>query len=84
MGETSDSGLHLIRHIHIKNVPVDFNRAMKYLNKIKAHDPNIYKQFLDIMQAYRKVDVSELLCILWRDFKALFSESSIRASGDVV
>ena len=35
MGETSDGDLHLIRHIHIKNVAVDFNRAMKYLNKLR-------------------------------------------------
>jgi len=84
IGETSDGDLHLIRHIHIKNVPLDFNRAMRCLNKIKAHDPNIYKQFLDIMQAHRKIDVGELPFILWCDLNTLYSDSSIRANRAVI
>ncbi|KAF8665510.1 hypothetical protein AX16_000524 [Volvariella volvacea WC 439] len=35
----------------------EFNHAIQYLNKIKAwyaDDPNIYKQFLDILQTYQK------------------------------
>ncbi|KAJ7603117.1 histone deacetylase complex, SIN3 component [Roridomyces roridus] len=35
----------------------EFNHAIQYLNKIKARyvdDPNTYKQFLDILQAYQK------------------------------
>jgi paired amphipathic helix protein Sin3a len=35
----------------------EFNHAIQYLNKIKARfadDPNTYKQFLEILQAYQK------------------------------
>ncbi|KAJ7069059.1 histone deacetylase complex, SIN3 component [Mycena belliarum] len=35
----------------------EFNHAIQYLNRIKARyadDPNTYKQFLDILQAYQK------------------------------
>nr|GAT61008.1 predicted protein [Mycena chlorophos] len=37
--------------------PGEFNHAIQYLNKIKARyaeEPNIYKQFLDILQQYQK------------------------------
>ncbi|KAJ7508513.1 histone deacetylase complex, SIN3 component [Mycena galericulata] len=40
-----------------KQPPGEFNHAIQYLNKIKARyadDPNTYKQFLDILQAYQK------------------------------
>lgn len=35
----------------------EFNHAILYLNKIKARysdEPNVYKQFLDILQTYQK------------------------------
>ncbi|KAI8370605.1 uncharacterized protein BYT42DRAFT_538182 [Radiomyces spectabilis] len=40
-----------------RRVPVEFNHAINYVNKIKnrfAADPEIYKQFLEILQTYQK------------------------------
>ncbi|ORY32344.1 hypothetical protein LY90DRAFT_673524 [Neocallimastix californiae] len=37
--------------------PVEFNHAINYVNKIKMHflkEPEIYKQFLEILQTYQK------------------------------
>ncbi|KAI9260819.1 hypothetical protein BY458DRAFT_478371 [Sporodiniella umbellata] len=37
--------------------PIEFNHAINYVNKIKnqfSHDPEIYKQFLEILQTYQK------------------------------
>ncbi|KAI7889487.1 uncharacterized protein EV154DRAFT_514399 [Mucor mucedo] len=37
--------------------PVEFNHAINYVNRIKnrfAHNPGIYKQFLEILQTYQK------------------------------
>ncbi|KAF9015729.1 hypothetical protein BDQ17DRAFT_1341548 [Cyathus striatus] len=53
----------LLGNLNNKNPAVEqkpqeeFNHAIQYLNKIKARyadDPNMYKQFLDILQAYQK------------------------------
>lgn len=36
---------------------VEFNHAITYVNKIKNRyvgDPNVYKQFLEILQAYQR------------------------------
>ncbi|KAI8329171.1 hypothetical protein EDC96DRAFT_452540 [Choanephora cucurbitarum] len=40
-----------------KRSPVEFNHAINYVNKIKnrfANEPEIYKQFLEILQTYQK------------------------------
>ncbi|KAI9254321.1 hypothetical protein EDC94DRAFT_238533 [Helicostylum pulchrum] len=40
-----------------KRSPVEFNHAINYVNKIKnrfSSDPEIYKQFLEILQTYQK------------------------------
>ncbi|KAF2498321.1 hypothetical protein BU16DRAFT_558387 [Lophium mytilinum] len=40
-----------------KRVPVEFNHAISYVNKIKnrfATQPDIYKQFLEILQTYQR------------------------------
>ncbi|RCI02265.1 Transcriptional regulatory protein sin3, partial [Rhizopus stolonifer] len=40
-----------------KRSPVEFNHAINYVNKIKnrfANEPDIYKQFLEILQTYQK------------------------------
>ncbi|KAI7878718.1 uncharacterized protein EV154DRAFT_524921 [Mucor mucedo] len=40
-----------------KRSPVEFNHAINYVNKIKnrfSSDPDIYKQFLEILQTYQK------------------------------
>ncbi|CEI90614.1 Putative Paired amphipathic helix protein Sin3b [Rhizopus microsporus] len=37
--------------------PLEFNHAINYVNRIKtrfAHDPDTYKQFLEILQTYQK------------------------------
>ncbi|EIE76470.1 hypothetical protein RO3G_01174 [Rhizopus delemar RA 99-880] len=37
--------------------PLEFNHAINYVNRIKnryAHDPDVYKQFLEILQTYQK------------------------------
>lgn len=55
-----------------KQPAAQFNNAIQYLNKIKARysdDPNMYKQFLDILQTYQKEqrhlqDVSTYLAIV--------------------
>ena len=41
----------------IRRPPVEFNHAINYVNKIKnrfASEPDIYKQFLEILQTYQK------------------------------
>lgn len=43
--------------IHGTTPPVEFNHAINYVNKIKnrfATQPEVYKQFLDILQSYQK------------------------------
>ncbi|KAI8645248.1 hypothetical protein BD408DRAFT_412043 [Parasitella parasitica] len=45
------------RLITEKKPPVEFNHAINYVNRIKnrfAHNPNIYKQFLEVLQTYQK------------------------------
>lgn len=40
-----------------KRSPVEFNHAINYVNKIKnrfSNDPEVYKQFLEILQTYQK------------------------------
>ncbi|CAO3596649.1 unnamed protein product [Absidia cylindrospora] len=40
-----------------KRSPVEFNHAINYVNKIKnrfAKEPDVYKQFLEILQTYQK------------------------------
>ncbi|CAO3579050.1 unnamed protein product [Absidia cylindrospora] len=40
-----------------RRAPVEFNHAINYVNKIKnrfSSDPDIYKQFLEILQTYQK------------------------------
>lgn len=40
-----------------KNKQIDFEQAIKYVNKIKqrfSEDAEVYKQFLEILQTYSK------------------------------
>ncbi|KAG1810180.1 uncharacterized protein HD556DRAFT_1318620 [Suillus plorans] len=62
----------------------EFNHAIQYLNKIKAHysdDPDTYKQFLEILQTYQKeqrqIQDSQVYVqvqVLFKDAQELLSE----------
>ncbi|CEP19155.1 hypothetical protein [Parasitella parasitica] len=54
---TSSSPTSPVPPITEKKPPVEFNHAINYVNRIKnrfAHNPNIYKQFLEVLQTYQK------------------------------
>lgn len=76
--------------------PVEFNHAINYVNKIKnrfATQPDIYKQFLEILQTYQReskpigdvyAQVTRLFDSapdLLEDFKQFLPESAAHANG---
>ncbi|KAI1922926.1 Transcriptional regulatory protein sin3 [Ophidiomyces ophidiicola] len=76
--------------------PVEFNHAISYVNKIKnrfADSPEIYKQFLEILQTYQREskpiqDVYAQVTVLFNsapdlleDFKQFLPESAAQAKG---
>ncbi|KAF1989574.1 hypothetical protein K402DRAFT_390535 [Aulographum hederae CBS 113979] len=79
-----------------KRGPVEFNHAISYVNKIKnrfANQPDIYKQFLEILQTYQREskpigDVYSQVTILFitapdllEDFKQFLPESAANAKA---
>jgi paired amphipathic helix protein Sin3a len=79
-----------------KRGPVEFNHAINYVNKIKnrfASQPDIYKQFLEILQTYQKeskpigdvyTQVTRLFDSapdLLEDFKQFLPESAAHANA---
>lgn len=76
---------------------IEFNHAISYVNKIKtrfANQPDIYKQFLEILQTYQREqkpisDVYEQVTLLFSnspdlldDFKQFLPDTSNMAFGD--
>ncbi|KAI8606268.1 hypothetical protein EDD21DRAFT_298439 [Dissophora ornata] len=65
-----------------KKTPVEFNHAINYVHKIKnrfANDPETYKQFLELLQAYQKemkpiTDVYSHVTILFKSAPDLLDE----------
>ncbi|KAI8337219.1 hypothetical protein BC941DRAFT_352947 [Chlamydoabsidia padenii] len=56
--------------------PVEFNHAINYVNKIKnrfSSDPDIYKQFLEILQTYQKEQ---------RPIQEVYSQVQVLFNGD--
>jgi paired amphipathic helix protein Sin3a len=50
--------------------PIEFNHAITFVNKIKsqfANEPEVYKQFLDILQDYQKNQkpIQEVILLQW-------------------
>ncbi|KAI4101267.1 MAG: hypothetical protein L6R37_005009 [Teloschistes peruensis] len=79
-----------------KRTPVEFNHAIGYVNKIKnrfSQQPNIYKQFLEILQTYQRdlkpiqdvySQVTQLFAAapdLLEDFKQFLPESAAQAKA---
>ncbi|KAF2459835.1 hypothetical protein BDY21DRAFT_336623 [Lineolata rhizophorae] len=79
-----------------KRGPVEFNHAISYVNKIKnrfAQQPDIYKQFLEILQTYQREskpiqDVYSQVTLLFssapdllEDFKQFLPESAAQAKA---
>jgi paired amphipathic helix protein Sin3a len=79
-----------------KRAPVEFNHAINYVNKIKnrfASQPDIYKQFLEILQTYQREskpigDVYSQVTRLFdsapdllEDFKQFLPESAAHANA---
>ncbi|MCJ1395289.1 Transcriptional regulatory protein sin3 [Xylographa bjoerkii] len=79
-----------------KRAPVEFNHAISYVNKIKnrfATQPEIYKQFLEILQTYQReskpiqdvyAQVTQLFNAapdLLEDFKQFLPESAAQAKA---
>ncbi|KAK3044760.1 hypothetical protein LTS18_000434, partial [Coniosporium uncinatum] len=79
-----------------KRGPVEFNHAISYVNKIKnrfATQPDIYKQFLEILQTYQREskpigDVYNQVTVLFHtapdlleDFKQFLPESAAHAKA---
>ncbi|MCJ1477564.1 Transcriptional regulatory protein sin3 [Lambiella insularis] len=79
-----------------KRAPVEFNHAISYVNKIKnrfATQPEIYKQFLEILQTYQReskpiqdvyAQVTQLFSAaadLLEDFKQFLPESAAQAKA---
>ncbi|KAF2836568.1 hypothetical protein M501DRAFT_996774 [Patellaria atrata CBS 101060] len=79
-----------------KRGPVEFNHAISYVNKIKnrfAQQPDIYKQFLEILQTYQReskpiqdvyAQVTQLFNAapdLLEDFKQFLPESAAQAKA---
>lgn len=80
----------------VKRGPVEFNHAISYVNKIKnrfAQQPEIYKQFLEILQTYQReskpiqdvyAQVTQLFNTapdLLEDFKQFLPESAAAAKA---
>ncbi|KAF9998622.1 Transcriptional regulatory protein sin3 [Entomortierella chlamydospora] len=65
-----------------KKTPVEFNHAINYVHKIKnrfANDPETYKQFLELLQAYQKemkpiTDVYSHVTLLFKNAPDLLDE----------
>ncbi|KAF9968472.1 Transcriptional regulatory protein sin3 [Actinomortierella ambigua] len=65
-----------------KKTPVEFNHAINYVHKIKnrfANDPDTYKQFLELLQAYQKemkpiTDVYSHVTMLFKNAPDLLDE----------
>ncbi|KAG0327067.1 Transcriptional regulatory protein sin3 [Dissophora globulifera] len=65
-----------------KKTPVEFNHAINYVHKIKnrfANDPETYKQFLELLQAYQKemkpiTDVYSHVTLLFKTAPDLLDE----------
>ncbi|KAF9585998.1 Transcriptional regulatory protein sin3 [Lunasporangiospora selenospora] len=65
-----------------KKTPVEFNHAINYVHKIKnrfANDPETYKQFLELLQAYQKemkpiTDVYSHVTVLFKNAPDLLDE----------
>ncbi|KAF9433156.1 Transcriptional regulatory protein sin3 [Entomortierella beljakovae] len=65
-----------------KKTPVEFNHAINYVHKIKnrfSNDPETYKQFLELLQAYQKemkpiTDVYSHVTILFKNAPDLLDE----------
>ncbi|KAI9883013.1 MAG: hypothetical protein M1823_005218 [Watsoniomyces obsoletus] len=81
-----------------KRGPVEFNHAISYVNKIKnryANQPDIYKQFLEILQTYQResrpiqdvyAQVTQLFSgapDLLEDFKQFLPESAAQAKAQM-
>jgi paired amphipathic helix protein Sin3a len=79
-----------------KRGPVEFNHAISYVNKIKnrfAQQPDIYKQFLEILQTYQRESrpigdvysqvtrLFETAPDLLEDFKQFLPESAAHANA---
>ncbi|CAO3630909.1 unnamed protein product [Cunninghamella blakesleeana] len=59
-----------------RRTPVEFNHAINYVNKIKnrfSSDPDIYKQFLEILQTYQKEQ---------RPIQEVYSQVQVLFNGD--
>ncbi|OBZ86626.1 Paired amphipathic helix protein Sin3b [Choanephora cucurbitarum] len=69
-------------HPEKKKPPIEFNHAISYVNRIKnrfAYNPDIYKQFLEILQTYQKEqksigEVYAHVCYLFKDADDLVEE----------
>ncbi|KAI6047849.1 hypothetical protein EDC04DRAFT_2886647 [Pisolithus marmoratus] len=63
----------------LENRPAgEFNHAIQYLNRIKARfadDPDVYKQFLEILQTYQKEQRQLQDSQVYRQVQALFKEA---------
>ncbi|KAG0032703.1 Transcriptional regulatory protein sin3 [Podila clonocystis] len=65
-----------------KKTPVEFNHAINYVHKIKnrfSNDPDTYKQFLELLQAYQKemkpiTDVYSHVTLLFKNAPDLLDE----------
>ncbi|KAG0335816.1 Transcriptional regulatory protein sin3 [Podila humilis] len=68
--------------VNNKKTPVEFNHAINYVHKIKnrfANDPDTYKQFLELLQAYQKemkpiTDVYSHVTLLFKNAPDLLDE----------
>lgn len=68
--------------IHGTTPPVEFNHAINYVNKIKnrfATQPEVYKQFLDILQSYQKEQKEQRVKDGPNGQKAILSETEVYA-----
>ncbi|KAI8353986.1 hypothetical protein BD560DRAFT_408082 [Blakeslea trispora] len=55
--QTASPVQHTTAPVNEKRPPIEFNHAINYVNRIKnrfAYHPDIYKQFLEILQTYQK------------------------------
>lgn len=87
------------RRVSASMVPVEFNHAINYVNKIKtrfAHQPDVYKHFLEILQTYQReqktiAEVYQQVTILFQgapdlldDFKQFLPDTSGTAQQSMV
>ena len=76
MMNNAGSGLTAAQYGQERKGPVEFNHAIGYVNKIKTRfqaDPDIYKQFLEILQTYQKE--SKPIGDVYAQVTSLFSEA---------